>query len=160
MTSHIAAYQRALQDGTSHLVVFEDDCATVPGFSLEKVKAYLQGVKRFATNFGIKGFSDMVLLGTCGCYRWKDLTAGLKATDHFNGSHAYIIGRSMMSLMIHAYSQFLAQKKTAPIDGLLPRLLQEERRHVFCPEDDTSFFRQNREIPSYVISDGIQLRTD
>ena len=160
MASHISAYQRALEDGISHLVVFEDDCAVAPGFSLEKVRGYLDGVKRFATQFGMKGFGELVLLGTCGCYRWKELTGGLKATDHFNGSHAYSIGRPMMSLMIDRYAQFLAQKKTAPIDGLLPRVLQEGRRHVFCPEDDVAFFRQNREIPSYIVSDGSQTRKD
>ena len=65
-----------------------------------------------------------------------------------------------MSLMIDRYAQFLAQNKTAPIDGLLPLVLQEARRHVFCPEDDVAFFRQNREIPSYIVSDGSETRKD
>jgi len=160
MVSHISAYQRALEDGISHLVVFEDDCAVVPGFSLEGVRDYLQSAKSFATKFGMKGMDELVMLGTCGCYEWKDLTAGLKATNHFNGSHAYIIGREMMTMVIHSHLQLLAQNKTAPIDGLLPLLLQNERKHAFCPEEDTRFFKQNRDIPSYIVSDGVESRKD
>ena len=158
--SHISAYQKALQDGVSHLVVFEDDCVVAPGFSLEAVAGYLQRAKRFSAEFGLSGTDDFLLLGTCGCYRWRDLTAGLKATDHFNGSHAYVIGRPMMLQMIHTYLQFLAQEKTGPVDGVLPLLLQAGRRHAICPEDDTAFFKQDRAIPSYIVSDGTETRRD
>ena len=160
MVSHISAYQKALQDGVSHLVVFEDDCVVAPGFSLQRVSEYLQRAKRFSGEFGLTGMDDFILLGTCGCYRWKDLTAGLKATDHFNGSHAYVIGRPMMLQMIHTYLQFLTQGKTGPVDGVLPLLLQAGRRHAFCPEDDTGLFRQNRAIPSYIASNGEACRRD
>jgi GR25 family glycosyltransferase involved in LPS biosynthesis len=160
VASHISAYKRALQEGVSHLVVFEDDCVVAPGFSLEGIQAYLQRAKKFAAEFGMKGMDDFLLLGTCGCYEWKDLTEGLKATNHFNGSHAYIIGREMMIMLIHSHLQFLGRNKTAPIDGLLPILLQSEGKHAFCPENDTEFFKQNREIPSYIVSDGAESRKD
>jgi hypothetical protein len=158
--SHMLAYQKALQDGISHLVVFEDDCATAPGFSLDAVGKYLRDVKEVSREFGMQPMRDLVLLGTCGCYRWKDIRDGLKATDHFNGSHAYSISRPMMIKLLHSHLQYLLRGKTAPIDGLLPLLLQSEHAHAFCPEDDTAFFRQNREIPSYVVSDGSQQRED
>lgn len=159
LVSHISAYQKAIQDGISHLVVFEDDCTVEPGFSLEKVGNYLQQVKEISQEFSLERMKDFILLGTCGCYRWKDIRAGVKATDHFNGSHAYIIGRPMMLTLIDSYIEFLAQKKTAPIDGLLPFLLQARRTYAFCAENDTAFFRQNREIPSYTVSDGSERRT-
>lgn len=158
--SHMLAYQKALQDGISYLVVFEDDCIVIPGFSLESVGNYLRQLKEISREFSMKRMTECVLLGTCGCYRWKEIRDGVKATDHFNGSHAYIIGRPMMLLLLHSHLQFLARGKTAPIDGLLPLLLQSERMHAFCPEDDTAFFRQNREIPSYIISDGSEQRED
>lgn len=160
VVSHMLAYQKALQDGISHLLVFEDDCAVVPGVSLDAVGKYLREVKEVCREFGMQPMMDLVLLGTCGCYRWKDIRDGVKATDHFNGSHAYIISRPMMIKLLHRHLQFLLQGKTAPIDGLLPLLLQSERKHAFCPEEDTAFFRQNREIPSYVASDGSEQRED
>ena len=159
MVSHISAYQKALQDGISHLVVFEDDCVAAEG-CINGVAEYLRRAKRFAGEFSLKGMDDLVLLGTCGCYRWRELTVGVKATDHFNGSHAYIIGRPMMLQMIHNYLQFLARGKTGPVDGIIPLLLQCGRRHVFCPQNDTALFAQNRAIPSYIVSDGTEMRKD
>ena len=160
VASHMLAYEKALRDGISHLVVFEDDCCAVSGFSLEGVEKYLEEVKGISREFGMERMTELVLLGTCGCYRWKDIRVGVKATDHFNGSHAYIIAAAMMRRMLDSYVEFLARKKTVPIDGLMPFLLQSERRHAFCPEDDMAFFRQNRAIPSYIASDGSQKRKD
>jgi GR25 family glycosyltransferase involved in LPS biosynthesis len=160
MVSHVSAYRKALADGISYLVVFEDDCVAVPGFSLDGVQNYLRKVKEFRADFSITKMNDLVLLGTCGCYRWKELKNGLKATDHFNGSHAYIIGREMMEKIIEAYEYFLKMGQTVPIDGILPLLLQISREHVFCPENDTGFFRQNRDIPSYICSHGNEKRKD
>jgi len=160
VVSHMLAYQKALQDGISHLVVFEDDCAVASGFSLDKVEDYLRQVKEVSRDFGLTRMNELILLGTCGCYRWKAIRDGVKATDHFNGSHAYIIGRQMMLMLLHSHLQFLAQNKTAPIDGLIPLVLQAERKHAFCPEHDTGLFRQNREIPSYIISDGTEQRKE
>lgn len=160
VVSHMLAYQKALQDGISHLIVFEDDCVVSPQGSLEGVEKYLKRVKGFAKEFGLQRMNEFVLLGTCGCYRWRELTEGVKATDYFNGSHAYIIGRPMMLILLHTHLQFLAQNRSAPIDGLIPHLLQAERLHAFCPADDRVFFRQNREIPSYIASNGTEQRKD
>jgi len=158
MVSHVMAAQKALADGISHLVIFEDDCVTAPGFSLSKVGEYLKKGKSFAEEFGMERMDELVLLGTCGCYRWKSLARGLKATDHFNGSHAYIMGRPMMEKLVGTYYYFLGKQQTVPIDGILPLLLQVERRHAFCPGEDTELFAQNRAIPSYIASEGTELR--
>jgi len=158
MVSHVQAVQKALADGISHLVVFEDDCVPAPGFSLDRLRDYLRRVKTFAGEFGLKRFDEFVLLGTCGCYTWRSLAPGLKATNWFNGSHAYIMGRPMMLALVHSYLQFLVQGKTAPVDGLIPLLLQAERMHAFCPEGDTELFLQDRSLPSHVVSEGTELR--
>lgn len=160
MASHVSAYRRALADGISYLVVFEDDCVTAPGFTLDGVRDYLRKVKEFRAEFSITGMNDVILLGTCGCYRWKELRNGIKVTDHFNGSHAYIIGRPMMEKIIEAYEQFLKMGQTVPIDGILPLFLQRLRDHAFCPENDTEFFQQNRDIPSYIVGNGSTLRKE
>ena len=158
MVSHVSAYRKALADGISYLVVFEDDCVTVPGFSLDRVRDYLRNVKEFRAEFSITGMNDVILLGTCGCYRWKELRDGLKVTDHFNGSHAYIIGRPMMEKIVQVYEEILQMGQTVPIDGIMPLLLQTSRDYAFCPENDTEIFRQNRDIPSYIVSNGDSLR--
>ena len=159
MASHIAVYRQALLDGISHLIVFEDDCVPVEG-CLGKVQEYLRRVKEFETTFDRKRIDEFLLFGTCGCYRSRSVGPGLKATDHFNGSHAYMIGRPMMFAMIHSYLQFLVQGKTVPADGILPLLLQAEGLHAVCPEVDTALFAQNRAIPSYIVSEGTELRKD
>lgn len=160
MVSHVSAARKALADGISHLVVFEDDCVTAPGFSLEGIREYLGRAKVFAEEFGMERMDELVLLSVSGCYRWRSLCPGVKATDHFNGSHAYIMGRPMMEKLVGAYDYFLAKGQTAPVDGILPLLLQVERRHAFCPENDVALFAQNRAIPSYVVSDGVDARKD
>jgi hypothetical protein len=156
MVSHVTAARKALADGISHLVVFEDDC--VLSASLLKIREYLTKAKWFAEEFSLERMDEFVLLSTCGCYRWRTLAPGLKATDNFNGSHAYIMGRPMMEKLVGTYDHFLAKGLTVPIDGILPLLLQAERRHAFCPKDDTALFAQNRVIPSYIVSEGTELR--
>ena len=158
--SHLAAYRAALADGVSHLVVFEDDCIPAPGFSMNGLRNYLRRAGHFATEFSLQGMDDFLLLSTCGCYSWRNLTRGVKVTDHFNGSHAYVIGRRMIQKVLDFYEQLAAKKQTAPIDGVLPILLREERRWAFCPENDSELFLQNRTIPSYVASDGSSPRLD
>ena len=152
MVSHVRVARKALADGISHLVVFEDDCVTSSEFSLNNVREYLKKIRWFAEEFGMERMDELVLLSTCGCYRWRSLAPGIKATDHFNGSHAYIMGRPMMEKLVGTYEYLLAKGLTAPVDGILPLLLQTERRHAFCPEEDTALFAQNRAIPSYIVS--------
>ena len=108
----------------------------------------------------MKGMTDLTLLSTCGCYEWRHLTRGVKVTNHFNGSHAYIIGRAMMQKVVDFYEGLASKGQTAPIDGVLPILLRKERRWAFCPENDTGLFKQNREIPSYVVADKPAIRKD
>jgi len=159
IASHVELARSALAEGTSHLVVFEDDC--IPGyeFSLDALEEYLHRVRRFAIDFNMPGCSDFTLLSTCGCYIWRHLTLDIKITDHFNGSHAYIMGRPMMQKMVDFYDSLIAKGQAAPVDGILPILLQRENRWAFCPDKDTRLFRQDRSIPSYVVSNGAALRT-
>ena len=158
--SHLAAYRAALDADLSHLVVFEDDCTAAPGFSLTALRTYLAGAGAFAEEFSMKGMTDLTLLSTCGCYEWRQLTRGVKVTNHFNGSHAYIIGRAMMQKVVDFYDALAVKGQTAPIDGVLPILLREGQRWAFCPENDTAFFKQNREIPSYVVASTPVIRKD
>ena len=158
--SHLAAYRSALAAGFSHLVVFEDDCTAAEEFSLLALRTYLSRASTFAEEFSMTGMKEFVLLSTCGCYEWRHLTRGVKATNHFNGSHAYIIGGDMMQKVLDIYDVFSAAGQTAPIDGVLPLLLRLQYQWVFCPENDTALFKQNRSIPSYVVSNGDSLRKD
>lgn len=56
------------------------------------------------------------------------------------------------------YLDLLKKGMTAPIDGVLPILLRRDKLWAMCPEEDTAFFRQNRDIPSYIVSDGTERR--
>ena len=159
--SHLELIRSALADeATSHLVVFEDDCVPSPGFDLGALQEYLRRAKKFAADFSMSGMDELCLLSTCGCYKQRLLAPGLKATIHFNGAHAYIIGRSMMQKVVDFYATLAERSRTAPIDGVLPVLLRRDRQWAFCPEKDTQFFQQNREIPSYIVSDGDARRLD
>lgn len=158
--SHLAAYRSALADGLSHLIVFEDDCVPSPGFSMVALRTYLARASTFAEEFSMKDMDDFLLLSTCGCYTWRHMTRGVKATNHFNGSHAYLIGRGMMQKVLDFYAVLESAGQTAPIDGVIPILLRREHRWAFCPEDDTQLFKQDRGLPSYIASDGSALRRD
>jgi len=160
IVSHVREARRALADGISHLVVFEDDCEVSPKFTIGGLIEYLRRVKEFITKFNMHDKEDFLLLGTCGCYTWQHLSPGLKGTNNFNGSHAYIMGRPIMKKLVEAYDTLLLNGRTAPTDGLLPRILQAEGRWSFCPQKDTSFFMQNRSIPSYVVDETPTLRLD
>lgn len=145
MVSHIGAMRRALVKELSHLIIFEDDCTVGTQFSKEALQGFFRNAKRFSEDF--QQSRDLLLLSTCGCYTWKNVTQGIKITNHFNGSHAYCISAAMMQRVISFYDDLLAKGKTAPIDGVLSRLLSE---WAMCPVGDTDLFQQNRDIPSYV----------
>jgi GR25 family glycosyltransferase involved in LPS biosynthesis len=159
VVSHMRLARKALEDGISHLVVFEDDCVPSDTFTIGGFAEYLRRVKEFSARFNID-HTDFVLLGTCGCYTWQYLAPGLKATNNFNGSHAYIMGRRMMKKLVDAYDTLIERDQTAPTDGLLPRLLQADKTWAFCPHGDTSLFKQDRSVVSYVVDEKPTLRLD
>ena len=154
LRSHVEAMRRAISRGKSHLVVFEDDCMAAGG----DVRAYLKAAKEFMREFSLP--QDLILLGTCGCYTWRFLRGGVKATDHFNGSHSYSISRAMMEKVISAYEFLSGRGVMLPIDGLLGHILRSERRWALCPENEVGLFVQNRDIPSYILTDGEGLRRE
>ena len=158
MASHINIMVESLKRGYTHTIIFEDDCSISPGFSLEALKEYMATAKRFATDFQMEQAKELLLLSTCGCYSQRPLTAGVKATQHFNGCHAYVISAKLMRATIAFYVDLLKKGMTAPIDGVLPILLRRDKLWAMCPEDDTTLFRQNRDIPSYIVSDGTERR--
>ena len=158
MASHINIMVESLKRGYTHTIIFEDDCSVSPGFSLEDLKEYVATAKRFATDFQMEQAKELLLLSTCGCYSRRPLKAGVKATQHFNGCHAYVISAKLMRTTIAFYVDLLKKGMTAPIDGVIPILLRRGRLWAMCPEDDTAFFRQNRDIPSYIVSDGTERR--
>jgi len=160
IVSHVREARRALAEGISHLVVFEDDCEVSPTFTIEGFAGYLRRVKEIMQKFKMDDKSDFLLFGTCGCYTWQHLSPGLKGTNNFNGSHAYVMGRPIMKKLVEVYDGLLLKGLTAPTDGLLPYILQVEKRWSFCPQNDTAFFRQNRSIPSYVVDEKPVLRLD
>jgi GR25 family glycosyltransferase involved in LPS biosynthesis len=158
MASHINIMVESLKRGYTHTIIFEDDCSVSPRFSLEALKEYVDTAKRFATDFQMEQAKELLLLSTCGCYSQRILTAGVKATQHFNGCHAYVISAKLMRATIAFYVDLLKKGMTAPIDGVLPILLRRDKLWTMCPENDTAFFRQNRDIPSYIVSDGTERR--
>jgi len=160
LLSHVAVARKALDEGKSHIMVFEDDCIPVSDFSLEMVSNYLSSIKNTVEDFDIEGTKDFLLLGTCGCYNWRYITAGVNATNKFNGSHCYLIGRTMMEKLVGSYEYITKKGFLVPVDGLLGFLLKAQTRWALCPENDSALFIQNRAIPSYILGDGETLREE
>ena len=160
LLSHVNLARKALMEGRSHLIVFEDDCDLAPNFSLEAVENYLRSVKEITKSFSLKGSDEFLLLGTCGCYTWRHLNRLVKATNNFNGSHCYLIDRPMMEKLIGSYEYLLRKNMTIPVDGLISLLLRSQDRWALCPENDGGLFVQNRDIPSYILGDGKSLRNE
>jgi GR25 family glycosyltransferase involved in LPS biosynthesis len=151
LLSHVAVARRGLAEGWSHALIFEDDCAAAETFSLAALQDFLRRAKVFSVQFGFKGAEDFILLGNCGCYTWKFLAGGVKATDSFNGTHSYLIGRPMMEKLVSAYEHLLKSGGVVPADELFSLLLKTQRRWVLCPEDERGLFLQNRSLPSHTV---------
>ena len=160
LLSHVELARKALKEGKSHMMVFEDDCTVPPNFSLPLVEDYLHSVKGIRDAFSFEGADDFLLFGTCGCYSWRHLTERTKATNKFNGSHCYLIGRPLMEKLVGSYEYLLKKDVIVPADGLLSLLLKAQNRWALCPDDDRALFVQNRDIPSYILGDGKTLRQE
>ena len=143
LASHAGLLQRALKEGVSYVLVFEDVCIPAPSFSLAGLQAYMRRAKEFSREFSFVGADEFLLLGTTGCYTWKKLTEGVKATDKFNGSHCYLIGRPMMEKFLEAYDHMLGMGVAVPTDEFLGVLLRSQGRWALCPEED-HFVTQRR----------------
>lgn len=160
LLSHVELARRALAEGKTHMMVFEDDCVTAPKFSLAAVEEYLRSVKGLTETFSFEGADEFLLFGSCGCYTWRHLTERTKATNKFNGSHCYFIGRPTMEKLIGSYEYLLKKDVIVPVDGLISLLLKAQNRWALCPDDDRALFVQNRDIPSYILGDGKTLRKE
>jgi len=139
LLSHIGLLGRALADGRSHMLVFEDTCKPSANFSLDRLRAYFRAVKVFSDKYRVEGSDEFLLIGLSGCYRWKSLTQELKATNKFNGSYGYFIGRPMMEKLIETYQYLKWHKMVVPFDELMGLVLKAQRRWALCPENELSF---------------------
>ena len=160
LLSHVELARKALKEGKTHMMVFEDDCVTAPNFSLAVIQEYLHSVKTIRDTFSVEGTDNFLLFGTCGCYTWRHITELTKATNNFNGSHCYLAGRDMMEKLVGSYEYLLEKNVIIPVDGLFGLLLKAQGRWALAPDDDRGLFLQNRDVPSYILNDGKTLRQE
>lgn len=153
LLSHVAAIQEAFEDpGTNCIVLFEDDCRPAEGFSLESLRKWLGAVRRGLQKFSVPDhFTEFLLLGTMGSYFSLPWLPAAKWVERFNGSHAVVLCRPFMEKVLRSYALLLQKGRTAPVDGLYSFLLRAEKRWAVVPSLDTTFFVQDRSIPSYVV---------
>lgn len=153
LLSHVAAIKEAFADpATKCLVLFEDDCRPAEGFSLKGLREWLGAVRRGLQKFSVPDhFTDFLLLGTMGSYFSIPWLPAAKWVERFNGSHAVVLCRPFMEKVLRSYDLLLQRGRTAPVDGLYSFLLRAEKRWAVVPTLDTTFFVQDRSIPSYVI---------
>lgn len=150
LLSHVTACREALAAGVEVLALFEDDCRAVA--PLSALRDWLHKIKASAAAFGLPPQPEILLLGTMGAYFALPWTPEAKLVERFNGSHALVLTRPCMEKVVAAYEMLLARGLTAPVDGLYSALLRAERRWAISPAQDTSFFAQDRSIPSYVVA--------
>lgn len=158
LVSHVEAARAALADGIEYLVVFEDDCVPTSTFSLGRAQAWLAHAKTFRTKFQPAGAGDLLLLSTGGCYAEKALTPHISATNHFNCTHAYVIGRTMMEHLVGSYEHLKKKGQMFPVDGLFGLLLRAKHRWALKPRVDSLLFEQYPKAVSYVLGDGVAPR--
>ena len=153
LLSHVEAIKEAFADpATKCLVLFEDDCRPADGFSLEGLREWLGAVRRGLQKFSVPDhFTEFLLLGTMGSYFSLPWLPAAKWVERFNGSHAVVLCRPFMEKVLRSYALLLQKGRTAPVDGLYSFLLRAEKRWAVVPALDTTFFVQDRSIPSYVV---------
>lgn len=154
LVSHIEAARAALATDAEYLVLFEDDCIPSPTYSLGRLKAWLHALKLFRGKFQPAGAAHFLLLSTRGCYTEKMLTTTISTTNHFNGTHAYVMSRQLMQLFIGSYEHLLQKGVTYPADGLLGLLLHAKEWWALKPRMDTLFFQQSLSTPSHIEGTG------
>jgi hypothetical protein len=151
LLSHVTACREALAAGIEVLALFEDDCRPSPAFSLQALRHWLQTVAAASETFGLPAKPEILLLGTMGAYFALPWIPQAKLVERFNGSHALVLTRPFMEKVVGAYEMLLGRGLTAPVDGLYSALLRAERRWAITPAQDTTFFAQDRALPSYVV---------
>ncbi len=161
LTSHFAVANISQMMGESHVVIFEDDCVPSDSYSTEALKAYLADVSRLASEFGIRGTRDFLLLSSGGTYDVKPLTPRVKACTRFNGSHAILMSREFALKFIGSYKYLTSEKELCiPIDALYGFVAKTLRQPILCPAHDTDLFYQNRATGSYTLdTEGKTIRT-
>jgi hypothetical protein len=152
LLSHVTACREALAAGIEVMALFEDDCRPSPAFSLQALRHWLQTVAAASETFGLPPKPEILLLGTMGAYFALPWIPQAKLVERFNGSHALVLTRPFMEKVVGAYEMLLGRGLTAPVDGLYSALLRAERRWAITPAQDTTFFAQDRALPSYVIA--------
>jgi GR25 family glycosyltransferase involved in LPS biosynthesis len=158
LVSHVEAARAALADGIEYLIVFEDDCVPSKTFSLGRAQAWLAQAKAFRSKFQPAGAGDFLLLSTGGCYAEKILTTQISATNHFNCTHAYVIGRTMMEHLVGSYEHLKKKGQMYPVDGLFGLLLRTKLCWALKPRVDSLLFEQSS-TASYVLGDGVAPRS-
>ncbi len=160
LASHVMTSGVSVSLGQTHLVLFEDDCVPSDTYSLEALKAYLADVKRLATEFGVKGTTDFLLLSSAGTYDGRPITSRVKGCTRFNGSHAILMSAEFIRKFTGSYEHTTKKKLCIPVDALYGFVAKALKQPILCPAGDTELFRQNRATGSYVLDpEGKELRT-
>jgi hypothetical protein len=152
--SHVGLAREALAAGKQALVIFEDDCQVIDKDRfLQHTQSYLQAVEALEAEIP-HPMGEFLLFGSGGTYSSWSISSRVKLTNHFNCTHAVLLGRWMMQKVVELADELQAQGKMMPIDGMYSHILQAKGWLAACPLDDTSLVEQVRSIPSYVLGDG------
>lgn len=141
LVSHISVANIASMMGKTHLVIFEDTCMPSEGYSTEALQSYLADVSRLASEFGIRGTRDFLLLSSSGTYDGKSLTPQVKACTRFNGTHAVLLSKEFIQKFIGSYEYTTKKQLCIPLDSLYGFVAKTLKQPVLCPARDTALFK-------------------
>jgi GR25 family glycosyltransferase involved in LPS biosynthesis len=160
LVSHVEVANVAKMMNKTHVVIFEDDCVPSATYSTEALKAYLADVSRLATEFGVRGTRDFLLLSSSGTYDGKQLTPRVKACTRFNGSHALLMSIDFVKKFVGSYEYTTKKGLCIPVDALYAFVAKALKQPILCPAHDTELFKQNRTTGSYTLdTEGKTIRT-
>jgi GR25 family glycosyltransferase involved in LPS biosynthesis len=160
LTSHVAVASVAKMMKHTHVVIFEDDCVPSESYSTEALKAYLADVSRLASEFGVRGTRDFLLLSSGGTYDVKPLTSRVKACTRFNGTHALLMSVEFIKKFVGSYEYTTKKELCIPVDALYGFVAKTLKQPILCPAHDTELFKQNRDTGSYTLdTEGKTIRT-
>jgi GR25 family glycosyltransferase involved in LPS biosynthesis len=140
--SHIRTLKDGLAAGYDYIVLFEDDCE-VTG-SIEQLNRELQMFKNLNIPF------DLFMLD-CSPHNITPCSIPTFTRIYkFDETHAYVVSRKFAIQFIDVYEKCCSLNLTYAIDGLISKVLLENKVTSYGFSQRNKFFRQTKGLVSYI----------
>uniref|UniRef100_A0A6C0KNR8 Glycosyl transferase family 25 domain-containing protein n=1 Tax=viral metagenome TaxID=1070528 RepID=A0A6C0KNR8_9ZZZZ len=141
--SHINICKDALSKNYEYAIIFEDDCE----FKSDVTSLYSE-INTFR-NLGLSW--DVFLLGWDPQVSCIVPNTPYSKVSFFHETHACVISKRFMNLLIETYNEYIRNHTTLSIDTMYSNVIQKHDLNAYGCTDNRRFFAQRSGIYSYVV---------